>query len=86
MAEVKVYTVAVGNFSPFNRRSRQAMKYISRLEGLVGLHPCYPKGPLILFKTENDAIIGRNRMNSRGIQTGNNIGEVFIDEKYVREK
>lgn len=85
MAEVKVYTVAVGNFNPFVRKSRQAMKFVSKLDGLVGVHPCYPRGQLLLFKTENDAKIGRNKMNEKGIQTGANICEVYIDEKYLKE-
>ena len=86
MSEAKVYSVAVGNFNIFKRKSRQAMKFISKLDGLVGVHPCYPHGQLILFKTENDAKIGRNRMNEKGIQTGHNICEVYVDEKYLEGK
>lgn len=86
MAEAKVYAVGVGNFNVFKRKSRQAMKFISKLDGIVGVHPCYPYGQLILFKTENDAKVGRNRMNEKGIQTGHNICEVYVDEKYVEAK
>ena len=86
MNEVKTYSVAVGNFNPLFRKSRRAMKFITTLDGLVGVHPCYPHGQLILFKTETDAKIGRNRMNDKGIQTGTNICEVFIDEKYLEDK
>ena len=86
MEEVKVYTVAVGNFNPFKRKSRQAMEYIASIPEVIGVHPSYPRGQLILFKTENDAKIARNKMNAKGIQTGNNIGEVFIDKKYLEGK
>lgn len=80
---MKVYTVAVGIFDPFNRRSRKAVKFISTLKGLVGVHPHYPDGTLILFRTENDAKIARNEMQSKGILTGRNICEAEIDDKYA---
>lgn len=81
---MKVYTVAVGNFDPFNRRSRQAVKFIKGLEGLVGVHPHYPDGTLILFDSENNAKIARNLMTAKGILTGCNICEVEIDDKYAK--
>ena len=83
---MKGYTVAVGNFNPFIRASRKAVKYISTLDGMIGIHPQYPRGMLIIFKTENDAKIGKNKMEAKGIQTGRNICEVEIDDKYGEEK
>lgn len=79
---MKVYTVAVGNVDPTNKYSRKAVEYISKLDGLVGVHPSYPRGTLILFDTENNAKIARNLMNAKGIQTGRNICEVEIDDRY----
>lgn len=78
MAEIKAYTVAIGNISPFNKKSRDALKHIKKLEGLYGVHPLYPKGNLLLFKTENDAKRGRNELKAKGIQCGVNICEVYI--------
>lgn len=75
---MKAYTVAVGNFSPFRRGSRNALKFIKTLDGLIGVHPCYPRGTLILFDSENNAKIARNLMESKGIRTGINICEVDI--------
>lgn len=90
MSEVKVYTVAIGN-PPLPLESREvrknaekAVKFIKGLDGFIGVHPVPPRGTLCLFRTENDAKIARNRMNAEGIQTGDNICEGFIDEKYVR--
>lgn len=82
---MKVYTVAVGNVDPTNRRSIKAVEYIAKLKGLVGVHPHYPDGTLILFDTENNAKIARNMMNAKGIQTGRNICEVEIDAKYANK-
>ena len=81
---MKAYTVAVGNINPLNRGSRRTVKFISKLKGLLGVHPCPPDGTLILFDTENNAKIARNEMNAVGILTGCNICEVEIDDKYAK--
>ena len=75
---MKAYTVAVGNFDPHNKKSRQAIKFIADLEGFIGFHPHYPDGTLCVFDSENNAKIARNRMDNEGIQTGYNICEVEI--------
>lgn len=81
---MKAYTVAVGNINPLMRASRKAVKFIAKLDGLIGVHPHYPDGTLILFRTENDAKIGKNRMEAVGIHTGHNICECEIDDKFGR--
>lgn len=75
---MKAWSVAVGNINPLQKASRDAVEYISKLEGFVGFYPHYPQGTLCFFKTENDAKRGRNKMNSKGILTGNNICEMEI--------
>lgn len=72
---VKRYSIAVGNVNPFNRKSRQAVKEISKLKGLVGVYPHYPHGTLIFFESLNDAKRGRNVLECKGIKVGNNICE-----------
>ena len=92
--EVTVYAVAIPNLATpvLNNTekevadSKKAVALISGLAGLVGIYPCYPKGTLILFKTENDAKRGRNLMEADGIQTGSNISKVYVDKKYVEGK
>jgi hypothetical protein len=86
--EVSVYTVAVGNLTlnPFRmKKQKEALAYIQSLDGFVGLYPHYPDGTLCLFKTENEAKGARNLMKAKGIMCGKNIGEVYIDKKYVKE-
>lgn len=85
--EVSVYTVAVGNISLnplFKKRQKQALDYISSLDGFIGLYPHPPYGTLCLFKNKNDAKAARNLMKSKGIGTGKNICEVYIDKKFLR--
>lgn len=86
--EVSCWTVAVGNFPfpPFMpKNTKKAIEYISRLDGFVGFHFCYPNGTLCLFESENDAKIARNLMKSKGIQTGKNICEVFVPKKDIEK-
>lgn len=73
MAKKQVWTVAVGNFNPLMKASRDAIGFISGLEGLVAVHPHYPNGTLLLFDSLNNAKGARNLMEAKGIQTGRNI-------------
>lgn len=78
---MKGWSVAVGNINPLQKASRDAVKYISKLKGFIGFYPHYHDGTLCFFRTENDAKIARNKMNSKGIQTGYNICELEIGGK-----
>lgn len=70
---MKIYSVAVGVFNPLKKASRDATKFISKLEGLYGVHVVPDGRTLIFFKTLNDAKRARNRMTAEGIKSGNNI-------------
>lgn len=86
MKEVKAYTVAVGNLPMImTKKSKKAVEIIKNLDGLYGVHPEYPRGTLLLFKTENHAKRAKNELESYGIKTGNNICECYIPEQYARE-
>lgn len=77
---MKAWSVAVGNINPLKKSSRKAAEYISKLKGFIGFFPHYPEGTLCFFKSENDAKRGRNLMENKGIQTGDNICEFEIPE------
>lgn len=81
---MKAYTVAVGNFDPKNKQSVKAVEFIKTLGGLIGVHPVYPRGTLLLFYTENQAKIARNLLDLKGVQTGRNICECEIDDSYKK--
>ena len=77
------WTVAVGNLPVFwflNKRTKQALKLIKEQEGLIGMHPMYPRGTLLLFESENDAKGARNVLRYNGVECGDNICKVQIDE------
>ena len=86
--EVTAYTVAIGNISLnplYAKKQKQALGYIQSLKGFIGFYPSYPNGTLCIFKTENDAKVAKNQMDAKGIQTGKNIGEVFVGKEYVED-
>lgn len=74
--ENKGYTVATGNINWLIKGSREVPKYVSKLEGFLGVHPMPPQGTLWIFDTENNAKIARNKMRAMGIQCGDNITEI----------
>ena len=85
-SQIRAYAFAVGNFEPFNKKSRAAMRIINKQEGLIGIHPEYPRGTVLVFATENDAKIARNRLDFEGVKTGSDICECFVEKKYVPKK
>ena len=86
-SQIRAYAFAVGNFEPFNKKSMAAMRIICKHEGLIGGIPQeYPRGTVLLFATENDAKIARNRLDFEGIKTGSDICECFVEKKYVPKK
>lgn len=85
MNEVKCYTVAIPNFPLILKKEhKKLIENISKYEGFVGVHPCYPRGTILIFKTKNDAKRARNRLKGIINIVGNNVGEVYIDERYVK--
>ena len=79
---MKGYTVAIANL-PFipNKKIKEFMDYISKLDGFIGVHPHYPNGTLLIFKSENHAKRARNLIEKYGVKTGRNICEVNFDDR-----
>lgn len=86
MSERKLWTIATGGVDPFKKESRQAVEYISRLHGFVGVHMVDLYHMLWLFDSENNAKVARNKMEGKGIVCGTNICDVHVDEKYLGDK
>lgn len=71
------YAIGTGNLVPWMRRSRDAVKFMSRQEGFVAVHDSRMSGQkggiLWFFDSENAAKIARNNGRAMGIQFGVNI-------------
>lgn len=75
------YTVAVGKIPLIKtRKTREALKLIKEQEGFLGLYPYPSRGTLLLFDTENNAKGARNVLRFHGVEVGDNIVKVIIDE------
>ena len=86
--EVECYTVAIPNLPMFpNRAVKRFIRYIEKLDGYLGMYPCYPRGTLVIFRSENEAKGGRNLIRAYPeyeCGVGNNIGTVYVNKKYVK--
>ena len=86
-SQIRAYAFAVGSFDPLNKNLMAAMRIICKHEGLIGGIPQeYPRGTILLFATENDAKIARNRLCFEGIRTSDEICECYVEKKYVSKK
>ena len=85
MNEVKAWAFAIGNIHLIpTETDKQVMKIVKGLDGLYGVKPEFPRGTLLIFKTENHAKRAKNKLESYGIQTGAHIGECFIPAEYAK--
>lgn len=87
--EVSAWTVATGMLPvpPFiPKKSKQAIEFITKLDGFLGIYPLGGNGTLWLFESLNKAKVAKNKMDAKGIKTGDNICEVFVDRKYLKGK
>lgn len=91
--EERCWTVAVGN-APMPWHSRKVkkeaeavFKYIKELEleGFLGVIPMYPRGTLLIFRTEDEAKRAKNRLDAMGVITGSHICEVFVKKEYLKQ-
>lgn len=82
--EVSAWAFGIPNLPMFpNKAVRKFVEDISKCDGFVGLRPEYPRGTLLIWKTENDAKRGRNRVRGYGVQTGG-IAECYIPKEYAK--
>lgn len=89
--ETIVFTVGCGRIMPLRtdrKKTRkgmeEAIKYIKKLDGFVGVHPVDLWHTLLLFDTENNAKGARNLLKAKDIQCANYIVPILIETKYLR--
>lgn len=81
----KVYIFAIGNFPKNRNQMYQVIGYIKELDGMLGIHPCYPDGNLLVFDSINNCKRGKNLLEMVGIKTGDNImnGSLSEDKQHL---
>lgn len=90
--ETIVFTVGCGRMFPLPTdriKSRKAMveaiEYIKKLDGFVGVHPVDLWHNLLLFDSENNAKGGRNLLRAQGVQCSTYIVPILVETKYIKE-
>ena len=79
---MKGYTGAIANLPIIpNKKIKEFMDYVSKLDGFIGVHPHYPNGTLLIFKSENHAKRARSLIERCEVKTGRNICEVNFDDR-----
>jgi len=79
-----VYSVATGRVSIFSKASRDAVKYVSKLDGIIGVN-VHDDFTLWFFDSANNAKMARNLMEDKGIACGKNICEFRVADDGVPE-
>lgn len=94
MKEVKAYTLGIPNLAGTTgkfhgrkvwRDTKKLINYVTKLDGFLGIHPDYPHGTALIFKTENDAKRAKNLLiYDLKINQIGNVVECFIPEEYAQ--
>lgn len=83
------WAISTGNVDPLKRKSREAVKFISKQQGFIGVHDCRMSGQkygtLWFFDSENAAKIARNNGRAKGILFGVNITRWIVGADSVPE-
>jgi len=84
LTEIKAYAFGVGNFRLFDRKSvKWFTNLLKKQKGFLGINPQYPDGNILIFDTLNNAKGARNILRSEGVICGKEIGEVFVDVRFL---
>ena len=88
--ETIVFTFACGRIMPLitdRKKTRkgmeEALEYIKKLEGFIGVQPIDLWHTLLIFDTENNAKRGRNLLRAKDVQCANCIVPILVKTKYL---
>ena len=86
--EVSLWTVAIGEIDPFakgwkKKAQEEVIEFIKTLSGFVGVHPVIGSGTLLLFRSEEQAKDGRQKLKDKGCPVGDNGCMCYVEKKSV---
>ncbi len=89
--ETIVFTVGCGRIIPIPTDARklrkgmeEALEYIKKLDGFIGVHLVDLWHTLLLFDTENNAKGARNLLRAKDVQCANYIVPILVETKYLK--
>ena len=77
---MKVFIFAVECLHVPGKKFFKLLGYLKEQEDFIGIHPHYPDGDLLVWKTLNAAKIAKNTIDALGINTANHIMNGTFDE------
>ena len=90
--ETIVFTVGCGRMillptdkKKLRKEMEEALEYIKKLDGFVGVHPVDLWHTLLLFDSFNNAKGGRNLLRFKGIECATYIVPILVETKYLKE-
>ena len=88
--ETIVFTFGCGRIMPLvtdRKKTRkgmeEALEYIKKLEGFVGVQPVDLWHTLLIFDTKNNAKRARNLLRAKDVQCANYIVPILVETKYL---
>lgn len=89
--ETIVFTVGCGRMIPLitdrkkiRKGMKEALEYIKKLDGFIGVHPVDLWHTLLLFDTENNAKRARNLLRAKDVQCANYIVPILVETKFLK--
>lgn len=89
--ETIVFTVGCGRMFPLitdrkkiRKGMQEALEYIKKLEGFVGVQPVDLWHTLLIFNTKNNAKRARNLLMAKDVQCANYIVPILVETKYLK--
>jgi len=76
---MNVFIFAVECLHVPGKKFFKLLGYIKEQDDFIGIHPCYPDGDLLVWKTLNAAKIAKNTIDALGIKTANHIMSGTLD-------
>lgn len=67
------------------KEQKKAMDVISKQEGFLGIHPVDLWHTLLVYDTQNNALMAKNELKSLGVPVGN-VVPILIPKEYAERK
>lgn len=65
------------------KKQEEALEYIKKLDGFIGVHPIDLWRTLLIFDTLNNAKAARNSLNAKGCPVGQ-VAPMLVPTEYVK--
>lgn len=84
--EVICFGLGTGRIAPGKRKAqKKAMEIITKQEGFIGIHPVDLWHTVLIYDTQNNAVMAKNELKCLGVPVGN-VVPVLVPKVYAERK